>query len=298
MRLILKLNCIDGNTICCNYFYPLSAAIYSLLKFDSPDFAEFLQKKGFKIDNKKFGLFSFALKFEEYKIIKDKILLKSPRAFLTISSPVVEEYTNTFLASYLGNRIFNLNCSGTKSTFLIEGIDKFHDPNFSDNMKFSALSPIVISALQEEDGKENIYYYRYSDNIEKFNEELNKDLIKKYEMVYNKAFTGSEIKLTWDTSYIGKRLAERKKVTMKQTIKENSPEQAEVVGNMSPFQITGNPELIRIGYECGFGEMNAWGFGLAKVIPPRDPNEEMMKNAYIFPKNRQDKKRTQNIQKR
>lgn len=293
MRLILKLNCIEGNTLSCNYFYPLSAAIYNLLRFGSPEFSEFLHDKGYQLNGKNFKLFSFALKFEDYKIIKDKILLKSPRAFLTISSPLVEDFINSFLAGFLGNRVFELNCGGELSVFLIEGVEKFHDPRFSDNMKFSALSPIVISTVKEDDdGKMIPYYFRYSDDMDKFNENLNKNLLEKYELVYGKPFTKGGVKLDWDWSYIDKRAAERKKVTMKQTIKENTPEQTEVVGNMSPFSVSGAPELIKIGYECGFGEKNSLGFGLAKIILPKNPVDEMMKNAYIFPKNQTAQKKT------
>lgn len=290
MRLILKLNCIEGQTISCNYFYPLSASVYNLLKLGSPEFSEFLHKKGYRTDAKKFELYAFALKFEEFKVIRDKIILKSPRAFLTISSPLIEDFIDTFLTGSLGNKFFELNCGGTDSVFIIEGIEKYYDPKFTDNMKFSALSPIVLSGVKEENGQITSYYFRYSDDMKKFNENLNKNLIEKYELIFGKTFLGGAVKLDWDWNYINKRSAERKNVTMKQTIGEHDPDQIEIIGNMSPFKVTGAPELIKIGYECGFGEKNSLGFGLAKVIIPKNPTDEIMKNAYIFPKNAEQKK--------
>jgi CRISPR-associated endoribonuclease Cas6 len=32
------------------------------------------------------------------------------------------------------------------------------------------------------------------------------------------------------------------------------------------FWAEGNPELLKIGYEAGFGERNAQGFGMVKVL--------------------------------
>jgi len=32
------------------------------------------------------------------------------------------------------------------------------------------------------------------------------------------------------------------------------------------FWVEGDPELIRIGYEAGFGERNAQGFGMVKLV--------------------------------
>ena len=37
-------------------------------------------------------------------------------------------------------------------------------------------------------------------------------------------------------------------------------------GVVSPFHVIGAPELIHIGYECGFGDKNSMGFGMADVL--------------------------------
>jgi len=34
----------------------------------------------------------------------------------------------------------------------------------------------------------------------------------------------------------------------------------------APFTIKANPELIKIGYDCRFGEKNSAGFGMVKII--------------------------------
>jgi CRISPR-associated endoribonuclease Cas6 len=34
----------------------------------------------------------------------------------------------------------------------------------------------------------------------------------------------------------------------------------------APFTITADPQLIQLGYECGFGENNSAGFGMVEVV--------------------------------
>jgi CRISPR-associated endoribonuclease Cas6 len=34
---------------------------------------------------------------------------------------------------------------------------------------------------------------------------------------------------------------------------------------MAPFTLKGDTELMKIGYEAGYGEKNSMGFGMAKV---------------------------------
>ena len=36
-------------------------------------------------------------------------------------------------------------------------------------------------------------------------------------------------------------------------------------GVVAPFHVIGAPELIHIGYECGFGDKNSMGFGMVEV---------------------------------
>jgi CRISPR-associated endoribonuclease Cas6 len=39
-----------------------------------------------------------------------------------------------------------------------------------------------------------------------------------------------------------------------------------IIGFMAPFEVTGSPELIEVGYEAGFGEKGSMGFGMVKEI--------------------------------
>jgi CRISPR-associated endoribonuclease Cas6 len=60
-------------------------------------------------------------------------------------------------------------------------------------------------------------------------------------------------------------MQKHRRVTKKITINENGRFPIDVIGIQAPFTIEGDPELIKVGYECGFGEKNSMGFGMAEV---------------------------------
>jgi CRISPR-associated endoribonuclease Cas6 len=54
-------------------------------------------------------------------------------------------------------------------------------------------------------------------------------------------------------------------VSRLQTIKAHTNEEVKVRGYLFDFEITAPPQLIKTGYESGFGAMNALGFGCGEV---------------------------------
>ena len=67
--------------------------------------------------------------------------------------------------------------------------------------------------------------------------------------------------MTFDQRYIDKREGRVTRLVDYKGIK--------IRGVISPFHVIGTPELIRIGYECGFGDKNSAGFGMADVSRKR-----------------------------
>ena len=115
MRLLLKLKTVNTNRITPNYYYPLAAAVYKLLRFGSKEFAEFLHSKGYKQTGKTYKLFSFALRFEKFSIESQIIKLLEPKASLVISSPLVKEFIQNFMIGIfeeqkIEKNILNINC--------------------------------------------------------------------------------------------------------------------------------------------------------------------------------------------
>ncbi len=261
MRLNIHLNCSVGTAIPINYNYQLSSAVYNLLKFGSDEFSTFLHNEGYKLDGKSYKLFSFALRFEKININGNYIHILSPHLSLHISSPLVDTFIKNFVIGTFENGYVLLTDKNNIIPLKIISAEIIPDPQFSNKMKFILYSPMVLSTVHTFNGKTNQYYLRPND-IDDTNRVLTKNLINKKGLIYgNQALEGS-LKLEWDPDY----LRRNTRITKKITINENGQYPIDVIGIQAPFTIEGDTDLIKVGYECGFGEKNSMGFGFAEVV--------------------------------
>jgi CRISPR-associated endoribonuclease Cas6 len=261
MRLKIELVTEANTIIPANYFYPLSAAVYKLLKLGSPEFAEFLHEKGYSLNGKRYKLFSFALRFGQFRFENNYIKLISPSATLFITSPLTSEFIQNFIIGTFERQTIEIN----NSLFSLSFMETLPEPEITNKMKFSLLSPLVLSTKREVNGRLMPYYFRYTDDIKDINEALINNLRNKYRLINNKGAENKIVRLTWDTNYIENAAGSKKRLTKKQTIKEGRADETEIVGNLLPFTLEGDKELIKTGYDCAFGEKNALGFGYADV---------------------------------
>lgn len=267
MRLKLSLSAINSITISSNYYYPLSCAIYKLLRFGSLEFSHYLHDIGFKTAGKTYKLFSFALKFNHSAYNKGVVELLSPRADLYITSPLIDDFIKNFVVGTFEEQKIEIVDSNIKTQFIIKQMELLPQPTFTEKCKFSLMTPIVLSTASDVvNGKLRQYYLRYYDSIDETNRILTQNLINKYNMIYNEQIQSSNLKLEWDKNYIDRRLAKHQYVVKKITIKADDNIPIDIIGNQIPFEITGNTELIKVGYECGFGEKNSMGFGMVDYV--------------------------------
>ncbi len=267
MRLIINLKVRGDKVIPLNYNYFLSSAIYRLLRFGSPEFAEFLHEKGFVNSGRKYKLFTFALRFEKFKINNHRIRLIKPAATLIISSPLIEDFLKNFLFGAFGESELRLFTKETEAVFTIEQIINKPHLNINDEqVKFILLAPMILSTKKVINGKLKQYYFRYYDQIEELNSVLNANLINKYEILHNTKYVGKGVKIKWDKNYINRKITNGKKLTKKITIEKSTKIKIDLIGNQIPFEISGDKELIEVGYQCGFGEKNSMGFGMVDVV--------------------------------
>lgn len=259
MRLKIELHTNQTKKLPFNYHYQFSSAIYLLLKFGSPEFSDYLHNIGYKLNGKQYKLFTFSLKFEKYTTNQNEILLESPRLYLTISSPKIEEFIKNFVVGSFERTFFYISFGGDEHKFLIKNMELLPEPEFSDEMSFILNSPIVLSTVKEYNGKLSPYYLR-PDEKDEINRILTNNLRNKFELINQKTSTGS-VEIEWDENYIKR----HPRITKKITINENGRFPVDVIGIQSPFTIKGDIGLIKTGYRCGFGEKNSMGFGMAEV---------------------------------
>ena len=243
-----------------NYNYPLSSSIYNLLQFGSAEFTAFLHDIGYKFDGKTYKLFTFALQFEKYKIEREGIRLLSPNVYLYVSSPLIDEFIKYFMIGTFENQYITIKNSDTSIKMRIKKADTLPNPIFDDKMKFKLMSPFVLSTKKAYQGSLRQYYLRPGDKDD-INRIITSNSHNKFKLLYDKN-KYSELRLSWDENYLRK----HKRVTKKITIDGEGKYPINVIGMQAPFVLEGDPELIKVGYECGFGEKNSMGFGMASII--------------------------------
>ncbi|MBU2446802.1 MAG: CRISPR-associated endoribonuclease Cas6 [Bacteroidetes bacterium] len=259
MRLRVKLKCVSSRAVIpINYNYQFSAAIYLLLRFGSEQFAKFLHDIGFQSNGKIFKLFVFGVEFEKTKIDSGMIKLIEPNLYLTISSPLIDTFIQNFVIGSFEKQNVYINYMNSSTKLDITQIESLPEPQFQNEMSFRLISPMTLSTVTERNGKLLPYYFRYDD--EDLVRVLRSNLINKYKVIHKKDFEEDNFQFDFDADEIKKKGG---KVSKLITIAENTPQQTKVKAIQCSFKIKANPELIKIGYDCGFGEKNSMGFGLA-----------------------------------
>lgn len=207
MRLKIRLNAFNSDRLPVNYNYPLSSAIYKLLRFGSPEFSEYLHDVGYKLEGKSYKLFTFALRFYQYQMAGKIIKLNSPRADLIVSSPLIDDFIRNFILGSFKSQVLELYGEGITSAFTIEQMEALPDIDFAGRQKFRTLSPLVLSTVKENEGRRSQYFFRYHDNINDINRVINSNLRNKYKLLYNKAYEGEPLTFEWDNEFINRKLS-------------------------------------------------------------------------------------------
>ena len=266
MRLLVKLDPYKSDFLAINYYYSFSAAIYKLLQFGSPDFAKFLHDIGFRLNGKTYKLFAFALQFSKLPLIHNNYFsLKNQSISLIISSPLVDEFIKNFVIGSFKESSIEIMADGIFSEFRLESIEALPEPDFGNNCYFRMLSPLVLSTHSEDYDNSTNQFLRHNESIELINRVFNRNLKNKYCLIYGEDYTGEDLSFKWDDTYIEQKLAAGKRLTRKVSFLWNMTRPVEIIGNMIPFYLEGDPKLIKVGYQAGYGERNSQGFGLTAI---------------------------------
>jgi CRISPR-associated endoribonuclease Cas6 len=262
MRINLTLsNRKPSITLPVNCFHLLSSLIYNIVDQSSSEYAERLHEQGFRLQNKSFKLFTYsplfiAAKGRKWHYLDDGTM--STRESLlqfTISSPK-NEFIEHLVIGLLHQPIVRVG----HEQFRVETVRRLDPPEFSDDMRFVALSPIVCSTKNDHD---RYTQFLFPDDGE-FGHKLFSNLARKYEVLHGKPYPEPDalFRFTLDSEYLERRQGKVQKLI---TIKEGKPDETVIKGTLAPFRIEAPPDLMEIGYDCGFGERNSQGFGMVKL---------------------------------
>ncbi len=247
-----------------NYSYHLAAAIYSTLSKSSSEFATVLHDKGYAPEGsrQKFKYFTFSsLQIPVRTIERGEIVSRSRQVTLYLSSPK-EDFLQHLIVGLFAEGPLRIH----NALFRKECIERLPEPDWSESMTFSMLSPLAVSVYRDPSaGMNTKEYLRYDDS--RLSDMLLHNLQAKYRGLFGcePPENGVSFSVRFEEEYL-KRVREKGRSVEKLiTIKDSSGKETRVKAIQCPFTVNGNPELIKVGYECGFGENNPMGFGMVKV---------------------------------
>ena len=250
MRIKITCDIGEGIHLPINYNYFLASAIYGFLRESDPEYADFLHQDGYEQENRRFKLFTFSqLMAKRREIRGDQIHFRSPLTWYVSSSQ--EPFLENFAAALMGGGILQIEGHRLQ----VQDVEVLRQPRFGPQMTFRCLSPITMSTMRERDGQLGTHYCLPDDP--QFSELVRQNLIRKYEAGYRHPPTEKSFAMTFDQAYMDKKGGRVTRLVNYKGIR--------IRGVVSPFHVIGAPELIRVGYACGFGDKNSAGFGMVEI---------------------------------
>ncbi|NPA62790.1 MAG: CRISPR-associated endoribonuclease Cas6 [Methanococci archaeon] len=247
MRIELELKTENFKVIPYNHQYYLASAIYDKIRSVNPTYADRLH------NFQNFKFFTFSLLQVKKRVIRPEgIETIDGKAYLYVSSPN-SEFIENFVEGLLEDGKLRVG----SIEFLINKAKILSLPKKFDILK--TISPIYLKTMLETE--EGLKTYDLLPNNSKFYENLKNNLKKKYELFYNEKC---------DADFEFEILKYRpKRMKLKEGVYCRCSEMV--------FKVWGDYDLIKFGYECGFGEKNSMGFGMVVNIEDKNLKNKKLK---------------------
>jgi CRISPR-associated endoribonuclease Cas6 len=252
MRLNIQLVTNRRISIPINYQEYLTAVVYGYVAAGDLEYARFVHDDGYAGEGgKKFKPFthSWLRVPASRRLVQGDRLVISPGPIGWVVSSPLDEFLQPLATGLLRTGVMVL---GTE-TLEIAAVEVFAMPEIAQTTRMSCLSPIVASGRRA-DG--TTQYLRPVDDPAAFSESIRTNLLSKHRALYGTEPADTSFVMTFDQGYMASRNGGQKKATYKNI---------DIIGILAPFTVTGSPDLVRLGYEAGFGPKTACGFGCAEV---------------------------------
>ncbi len=245
-------------TLPVNVNHRVSSLIYHIVSNSSSEYAERLHEQGYRLDKRTFKLFTFSplipVGYRRWRMNGDGTMTTDARNVSLLISSGKVEFVEHLVIGLLHQPFVEIG----RQRFRVETVKKLDPPELVDDMRFIMLSPLVCSTKRE--GEKYPQFLLPGD--EEFERVLLQNLLGKYEALHGQAYEGKP-ELHFE---VAKEYFERKqgKISKLITLKEGSPDETKVRGALAPFRLQVPRPLMEVGYYCGFGGLNAQGFGMVK----------------------------------
>ena len=238
----------------------LGSSGYHVVSNSSSEYAERLREQGYRLDKRTFKLFTFSPLIPGghrlWRMNGDGTMTTDARSVSLMISSGKVEFVEHLVVGLLHQPFVQIG----QQRFRVEAVKKLEPPELGDDMPFIMLSPLVCPAKR--DGEKYQRFLLPGD--EDFERVLLENLLGKYEALCGKSYEGESTELRFE---VPEEYVERKhgKITKLITLKEGLPDETKIRGTFAPFRLRVSKELMEVGYYCGFGGLNAQGFGMVKV---------------------------------
>lgn len=208
---------------------------------------------------KKFDFYTFSQLIIPERIIKDyRIGIISNEFYWYVSSPFYQ-FLGILAKEIREKQIVRIH----EKWFQVADVNFYPSPDFSSSSaRFTCLSPVAVYRKRILDrGERNDFKMSVLPEEEEYIYFLEKDLLYKHNMLKNEKRDRLDIELEFDKEYLKRR---RNKITKVITLE--SEEQEQIRGVLAPLSIKAEPEILRLIYDMGLGQLNNWGFGMVERV--------------------------------
>ena len=239
--------------------HPLASFLYEAVAVAAPELAGFLHHDGLRAgatqeSDKRFKFFVFAVpELPRYTFHDDHKWFESGVVYWQVSSPL-PEFIEALVTGLAAQGLVRLG----STPYEVAGIEILMPPVFTERMRLIALSPLTVATtVPGADGRRSKHYVRAHEAS--FAPLIASNLREKYRTLYGQEPDDPELQFAFDEEYI----QHAGGFDSRQVTRLIQYKGTKIKSYLAPFIVAGDPELIRLGWECGFGSGNSQGFGMA-----------------------------------
>lgn len=262
MRILIKMLPLNEPASVPLDNYPFAGLIYRSVWLAAPDYAEFLHADGYPAmtrresevrptefapdGHKRFKFFVFSRLEQPGKRIANGRQWLGPRPVLWQVSSPIDELIELLAEGLCAQEAVSIGDQDGVTHFTVTDVLEIPAPEITSQMRFRTLSPLFVAVDETgEDGRHRKHHLRAEES--QFAQQVVANLLGKY-----RALTGQEpLEPGLEFGFEG--------IPKPQLVQYKGTHHHSYLGT---FVVSGSEELVRVGWECGFGEANSKGFGM------------------------------------
>ena len=231
----------------------ISAAVYAFLSAADPVRARELHENGYAWEHRRYKPYAFSRvvvprRCSQY-LENGDLLAHQCVAHWFVSSPF-QEVLDMFTMGLLMKGHLELGAVRMR----IKSVQTEPTPTFQAGFaRLACMTPIVTTTRV--DDKRLAQFVTQRDDPQKFSENIRLNLAHKYAAFFGRDAADPSLTIRFDDAFMKKHRG----------VEGTRFKNETVIGASAPFVVVGSPELIQLGYDCGFGQKNALGFGMVRV---------------------------------